>query len=302
MSAQVGKVDSMVAKPRLPVDKYDLLILKAANAVANEDFEQAKALYTEAISIKPSDPFASGMLITANNSLKALEVIRLRNSDLKRKDDINKLLNQAQAEVMAKNYENARIHYNQVLSLQPIKSQEEFVKQRLRAIDFASDGLKKSTLSNTGASNNLLAVNKVVSEERSSTGKVDEQKNINVGSTNKSVVEPVQGVAKTEKDSLQTRAELTGKHNLNQKSRSENEKNVVLNSALNQPSAINKTLIKEQSNPSSTNVSRSNDDLAKQTALQKQNDDLKKRAQENESKKVQANSSVSLIASQNRIE
>ena len=298
-SAQEGKVDSTAAKPQALVDKYDLLILNAANAVANENFNEAKALYTEALLIKPNDPFAGGMLLTVNNSLKALEVIRQRSADLKRKDDINKLLNQAQTEVMAKNYESARILYNQILSLQPIKSQEDFVKQRLRAIDFASGGSKKNTGSNTGDSNNLLAAKKVASEEHSTRTSVNEQKNT-APVPAKTVVESATGVVKTEKDSLKPKAEATAKVSLNQKAISENEKNTVPTPSVNQ-TTVNSTPLKEQANSPLTNGATSSA-LAKQAVIPKQDEDVKKKVEETDSRRAAASSSVNLIASKNRVE
>lgn len=186
-------------------DKYNLIISKAATAVSNQNFEEAKALYNEALALKPNDPFASGMIINVNNSIKALEVIRQRNSDLKRKADINILLKQAESEVSAKNYDSAKKHYNEVLALNPIKSQEEFAKQRIRAIDFALSGSAQSTATNnvSSANNNTIKIDSPASSVKKET------KNINTIIAIKPVVEPAKKAEKEvriEKDTIRRTA------------------------------------------------------------------------------------------------
>jgi tetratricopeptide (TPR) repeat protein len=314
VSAQNTKEDTII-KPPVLVDRYDLIMLKGAAAVSNENFDEAKALYNEAILLRPNDPVATGMLITVNNSIKALEVIRLRNADLKRKADINILLKQAENEVAAKNYVSAKIHYEQVLALNPIKSQEEFAKQRIRAIEFASSNSAKSTGQPTPSSKPAG-----VMKSDSTTAIVKkEPANVNTTTAPKSLTEPPKKFEKGAKDSTVATNRITTqsvdsnrkvsenernisrnddvakqaviqKQNVDSNRKAqETERNVGQNSANINPAVVTKETAKQEAKPSLDNANNQSKDVAKQAVIQKQKDDANKKAQETESKKVVAN-------------
>jgi tetratricopeptide (TPR) repeat protein len=113
---------------------YDSVISKAALAIDNQKFVKAKELYQIALALRPHDPFAFKMIKTVDNNLKALAEIEIRNNDLKRKADINTYLQNADAALTQKNLDTALTLYIHILSLHPIKSQEEFVIHRIKAI------------------------------------------------------------------------------------------------------------------------------------------------------------------------
>ncbi|GEO07776.1 hypothetical protein [Segetibacter aerophilus] len=159
--AQDVKTDSL-SKKTVPGSFEDLLS-RAADAVVKEDFQTAKALYTQAVALRPSDPSAIRMLYNVVNTIKSMEEIRLHNLDLKRKADINILLNQAQNEVMQKNYDSAKVHYTQVLALKPVKSQEDFVRQKLQVIEYAKQNANNLVAKTTSTATAPTPTNKVVS-------------------------------------------------------------------------------------------------------------------------------------------
>jgi hypothetical protein len=153
--AQDVKDDSLI-KAATPGSFEDILS-RAATAVVKEDFQTAKTLYTQAVALRPSDPAAIRMLYNVVNTIKSMEEIRLHNLDLKRKADINILLNLAQNEVMQRNYDSAKVHYAQVLALKPVRSQEDFVRQKLRVIDYAIESSNKSTVKSAATVNSVSA-------------------------------------------------------------------------------------------------------------------------------------------------
>lgn len=154
-----------ISKSKTSGESYNSLISKAAEAVSREEYNNARILYTQALLSRPSDAFTLKMIQRIDNSLKDIEKGVVHDQDLKRKASINLLLKRAQQEVLDKNYDSATIHYSQLLSLGLVKTQEEFVKQKINTLNLALTNLKNRITPKTFINPPLLIKEKQAEEE-----------------------------------------------------------------------------------------------------------------------------------------
>ncbi|MDB5250696.1 MAG: hypothetical protein JWQ40_5090 [Segetibacter sp.] len=145
---------------------FDTFILKAASALSKNEFEQAKNFYKEASIIKPADPYPISMVKYVESSRAVFLQKQAKDLDLRRKAEINTLLNEALKAIMEKKYDTAYILYSKVLNLNPVKSQEVFIAQKMKAINAILAESKKEVPEDRSSLENQVA------QELSGTGKV----------------------------------------------------------------------------------------------------------------------------------
>ncbi len=116
---------------------YDSIIYKADSAIFKEEFYKAKEYYEQAIVLQPENSYPVQMLKNAENAIRSIEERKAHELDIKRKAEVSRLMTEASKEIFDKNYDSALVLYIRILSLNPIKSQEEFAKQKIKAIDRA---------------------------------------------------------------------------------------------------------------------------------------------------------------------
>ncbi|MDQ6814600.1 MAG: hypothetical protein M3040_12740 [Bacteroidota bacterium] len=131
----VGQVVNRQVLDRTPrKENYDSVISKAALAIDRGDFVKARELYQTALTLRPADPFAFKMIKRMDNNLKVLAASEVRDEYLRKRAEINTLLEQANDALTQKNLDTALTLYIHILSLDPAKSQEEFIVYRIKAI------------------------------------------------------------------------------------------------------------------------------------------------------------------------
>lgn len=116
---------------------YDSVISKASSALNSGNFDVAYKYYKQALKLKPGDTYAFKMLKVVDSSKWAAEQKQAKDTDLKRKAEINILMRDALNAIMEKKYDTARALYSQVLVLNPVRSQKEFIEQKIKALDQA---------------------------------------------------------------------------------------------------------------------------------------------------------------------
>lgn len=134
-----------LSEERIVKTPYDSVIVKADSAVAIQNFTKAKEYYTRALQLKPRDPFALEMLREMNNTMRIQAQAQVREDELKRKAEITATLDNALKAILEKRYDTAKALYIKVLTLKPVKSQEQFAIQKINSIDQAL-GLTNTTL------------------------------------------------------------------------------------------------------------------------------------------------------------
>jgi tetratricopeptide (TPR) repeat protein len=141
------EVDGTLETDSVEATGYDFIMSKAALALNKEDFDLAHQYYKQAIVLKPGDTYAFKMLKVVENSKWAYAQKQLKDLDLRRKAEINILMRDALKAIMDKKYDTARALYSRVLVLNPVKSQKEFVEQKIKALDQALGGPTLNTVS-----------------------------------------------------------------------------------------------------------------------------------------------------------
>lgn len=136
MVAQELKNDSIPVE-EAPMDSYDSVIAQATASLSREEFEQAREYYKRALELRPADRYSTKMIHVIDRSIWANTEKQLRSQELSRKAEINTLMKNALTAIIDKKYDTALALYKRVLTLKPVKSQQEFAEVKIRSINEA---------------------------------------------------------------------------------------------------------------------------------------------------------------------
>jgi tetratricopeptide (TPR) repeat protein len=114
---------------------YDSIIAQAGTYLANQQFDNAKALYRKAANLKPGSTYPIKMIKQVDYRVWQNQQLQKLTVDLKRNAEINGLMSKALKAIVKKRYDTARALYEQALAMKPVKSQELFAIQKIASID-----------------------------------------------------------------------------------------------------------------------------------------------------------------------
>lgn len=118
-------------------DKYTKFIKTADQALAAKKYDDAKQNYNFAVDIKPTEMYPKDKLREIENALadlanKKAEDELAMEAERKKKDYFDAVVAQADGELVAKNYDEAKSKYNQALAIIP---NEKYPKDKLTEIE-----------------------------------------------------------------------------------------------------------------------------------------------------------------------
>src|SRR3954447_6942823 len=111
--------------------KYDSILAKATSALTASSYEKAIEYYKEASALKPNDSYAYRMI----KYVEDLDAKQKRADDLKRKAQIKDDLTKANTAIVQRKWDTAKVYFNRVLALHPDKTDEDYAKAKVEAID-----------------------------------------------------------------------------------------------------------------------------------------------------------------------
>jgi hypothetical protein len=111
--------------------KYDSALAKAASSLTASAFQQSINYYKEASALKPGETYPYKMI----SYVKELEIQKKRSDDLKRKAQIRDDLIRANQAIVDKSWNQAKALFNEILTLHPQKTDEDYAKSKIEAID-----------------------------------------------------------------------------------------------------------------------------------------------------------------------
>ncbi|MEJ7682421.1 MAG: hypothetical protein WKG06_32135 [Segetibacter sp.] len=114
--------------------KYDSVLSKAASSLADSAFKEAIDYYKEASGLKPTETYPYKMLKYAETILSEVTAKQKRADDLKRKAQIRDDLYKANEAIVDRNWDSARFYFNEILTLQPEKTDADYAKSKIEAI------------------------------------------------------------------------------------------------------------------------------------------------------------------------
>ncbi|WP_018611313.1 hypothetical protein [Segetibacter koreensis] len=111
--------------------EYDSVLAKAASSLTSSAFEESINYYKKAGELKPGETYPYKMI----KYVEALAEKQKHADDLKRKAQIKSDLIKANQAIVSKNWDSAKIYFNEVLALHPEKPDEDFARSKVAAID-----------------------------------------------------------------------------------------------------------------------------------------------------------------------
>ena len=117
-------------------DKYNALIKAGDNAFATKTYDEATEKYTEAIEVKATEQYPKDKLVEIAAILKAIEKKAQEEelaaeSEKKKRDYFDALIDEADAELLGENYQAAIAKYNQALGVIP---NEKYPKDKIQDV------------------------------------------------------------------------------------------------------------------------------------------------------------------------
>lgn len=112
-------------------DKYDSVITKAAFALTSAQYKQAVDYYKEASLLRPEETFPNKMIKYVETIMADVAAKQKRAERAKIREDLTKA-NQA---IIDKSWDSARALFSEILTLNPEKSDAEYAKSKIEAID-----------------------------------------------------------------------------------------------------------------------------------------------------------------------
>jgi hypothetical protein len=125
------------AKEKELNDKYNAAIAKADKLLGTKDFSGAKAAYNEALAVKPTEQYPKDKIKEIDVTLAEIASKEKADKDkLAKEKEINDkytaAIAKADAAMFTKNYDAAKLAYNEALALKPA---EQYPKEKVAAID-----------------------------------------------------------------------------------------------------------------------------------------------------------------------
>lgn len=111
--------------------KYDSVLERASASLTTSAYQQAIDYYKAASALKPSETYPYKMI----SYVEDLAAKQKRADELKQKLQIKNNLIKANQAIVDKNWNTAKILFNEILSLHPDKTDEDYAKSKVQAID-----------------------------------------------------------------------------------------------------------------------------------------------------------------------
>ena len=111
--------------------KYDSVLAKATSSLTASAFQESINYYREASALKPHETYPYKMI----RYVKDLTARQKLSDDLKRKAKIKDNLIRANQAIVDRSWYNAKSLFNEVLTLHPEKTDEDYAKSKIDAID-----------------------------------------------------------------------------------------------------------------------------------------------------------------------
>lgn len=121
-SEKISEIDAILEKQVKLEENYNASILAGDQAREKEQYEEAKAAYNKAISLKPEESYPK-------EKLSEIQSIVLKNKEAE--ENYNKAIQNGDAALAAKDFDKAKEFYNEALAL---KSEEQYPKNQLAGI------------------------------------------------------------------------------------------------------------------------------------------------------------------------
>jgi tetratricopeptide (TPR) repeat protein len=119
-----------LAKQKAIDDNYAAAILKADKALGAKNYETAKTEYYNAQKLKPSEPYPQLKLTEINNQFAEIQLKFAREKE--KSESYKKAIASADKAFDEKNYTDAKLSYNQALS---VKNDDAYARGKLTAIE-----------------------------------------------------------------------------------------------------------------------------------------------------------------------
>ncbi|CAA9468275.1 MAG: Octanoate-[acyl-carrier-protein]-protein-N-octanoyltransferase [uncultured Segetibacter sp.] len=111
--------------------KYDSVLARATSSLTASDYQQSINYYKEASVLKPGESYPYKMI----KYVQDIAAKQKRADDLKRKAQIKDDLVKANQAIVEKNWDSAKVLFNEILTLHPEKADEDYARSKVEAID-----------------------------------------------------------------------------------------------------------------------------------------------------------------------
>jgi hypothetical protein len=116
-------------------NKYDSVISKAAFSLTSAQYKQASDYYKEASLLKPQEMYPHKMIKYVEGIMTDEAAKQKRINDLTQKAQIKNVLNKANKAIVNGSWDSARLLFTEILTLNPSKTDEDYAKSKIEAID-----------------------------------------------------------------------------------------------------------------------------------------------------------------------
>jgi tetratricopeptide (TPR) repeat protein len=127
---RIDKINDILAEQEAEARAYENAIARGDELFNSEDYRQSKSAYNKALEIKPNESYPKDQINKIDNIL-ARQLVQKREREAKNKKYQN-AINTADQLFNARQYEDARIAYNQALKVKP---EEEYPANKIDEID-----------------------------------------------------------------------------------------------------------------------------------------------------------------------
>jgi len=135
--AKLEEINKKLAETRLEKERneqYDTALARAAQAFGVQAYNSAAIYYKEAASIKSDDPYPIKQIMIINGILLEMEEKKKQEEISKQRRQIIALKEQANNAILEKRWSVALQTYQEVLTLNPVPADREFVSQKVTSI------------------------------------------------------------------------------------------------------------------------------------------------------------------------
>lgn len=124
-----------IAKEKEIDNHYDSCLSKAAFAISTTDYKKAQDFYKEAGLLKPAEDYPAKMIVYLEGVLKEEGEKQKHSEAAKRRSKIINVKARADQAVFNKNWRAALEGFEEILTLNPTKGDEEFARQKITSIE-----------------------------------------------------------------------------------------------------------------------------------------------------------------------
>ena len=135
VSSKIKEIEAEISKAEAnseKLEKYNLLIREAEGLMASKKYTESKAKYNEAILVDPTQQLPKQKIIELDKLI--LQLQQQKNLE----NQIDKLMNEASILLTKKDYNNAKLKYEEILKKDPVNAvapeKIKFINEQLNAL------------------------------------------------------------------------------------------------------------------------------------------------------------------------